>query len=109
MQPIFRTSVSRPSVQKVTEGFNDELQVSPDGRRLFFTNTSLMRPAEIYRSLYHRDWPDGGPLSCQRRTFGQVGHELPPSRLSPKEPKVRRSTVCSSNLRPLTLGRSIPP
>jgi dipeptidyl aminopeptidase/acylaminoacyl peptidase len=49
MQPIFRTSVSQPRVEKVTSGFNDELQVSPDGKRLFFTSTTLMRPTEIYQ------------------------------------------------------------
>jgi dipeptidyl aminopeptidase/acylaminoacyl peptidase len=48
-QPIFRTSVSQPRVEKVTSGFNDELRASPDGKRLFFTNTSLTRPTEIYQ------------------------------------------------------------
>jgi len=49
VQPIFRTAVSRPAVQKVASGFNDELQVSPDGKWLTFTSSSLTRPAEINR------------------------------------------------------------
>ncbi len=48
-QPIFRTSVSRAKVEQVLDGFNDDLQVTPDGKTLIFTRSSLAHPAEIYR------------------------------------------------------------
>jgi dipeptidyl aminopeptidase/acylaminoacyl peptidase len=48
-QPIFRTAVDRPVVQKVANGFNDALQVSPDGKWLTFTRSTLTRPTEIHR------------------------------------------------------------
>ncbi|PYV37825.1 MAG: S9 family peptidase [Acidobacteria bacterium] len=55
-QPIFKTSVSRAHVEKVLDGFNDNLQVSPDGRWLVMTRESLTRPAEVFH------WPlAGGP------------------------------------------------
>ena len=50
VQPIFRTAVDKPVVQKVANGFNDELQVSPDGKWLTFSSSTLTRPTEIYRT-----------------------------------------------------------
>jgi dipeptidyl aminopeptidase/acylaminoacyl peptidase len=49
-QPIFKTSVSAGKVEKVVGGFNDELQVTPDGKTLVFTRTTIDRPSEIYRA-----------------------------------------------------------
>jgi len=48
-QPVFKTSISSPKVEKVLEGMNDDLSVSPDGMWLFLTRTSLTQPAGIYR------------------------------------------------------------
>ena len=48
--PIFKTSVSNPTVQKVLGGSNDELGVAPDGKTLVFTHSTLTQPAEIYRA-----------------------------------------------------------
>jgi dipeptidyl aminopeptidase/acylaminoacyl peptidase len=48
-QPVFKTSVSKPQVEKVQGGMNDEVQVTPDGKSLVLTRTSLTQPAEIYR------------------------------------------------------------
>ncbi len=48
--PIFKTSVSNPTVHKVLGGSNDELSVTPDGKTLVFTNSALAQPAEIYRA-----------------------------------------------------------
>jgi len=48
-EPIFKTSVSSPKVEKVTGGSNSELQVTPDGKALIFVRSSLTRPAEICR------------------------------------------------------------
>ncbi|HYT32486.1 MAG TPA: S9 family peptidase, partial [Thermoanaerobaculia bacterium] len=47
-QPVFKTSVSNPKVERVMGGFNDELQATADGK-LVFTRTSLTQPTEIYR------------------------------------------------------------
>jgi len=49
-QPIFKTSVSRPKVEKVLEGVVEDLQVTPDGKALVFTRSSLTQPSEIYRA-----------------------------------------------------------
>lgn len=49
-QPIFKTSVSHPAVEKVMGGHNDELAPTPDGKSLVFTRTSLVQPPEVYRA-----------------------------------------------------------
>jgi dipeptidyl aminopeptidase/acylaminoacyl peptidase len=49
-QPIFKTSVSHPHVQKVLDGHFDELSVTPDGKALVFTRTTLIQPAEVHRA-----------------------------------------------------------
>ena len=48
-QPVFKTSVSQPKVEKVLGGMNDEQQVTPDGKSLVFTRSSLTQPSEVYR------------------------------------------------------------
>jgi dipeptidyl aminopeptidase/acylaminoacyl peptidase len=48
-QPVFKTSVSKPMVEKVLSGMNDEAQVTPDGNWLVLTRNSLTQPVEIYR------------------------------------------------------------
>lgn len=57
-QPVFKTSVSRPRVEKILDGYVDDLQVTPGGRALVFTRSSLTQPAEIYRLLL----PAGVPM-----------------------------------------------
>ncbi|HEY6292112.1 MAG TPA: S9 family peptidase [Terriglobia bacterium] len=49
-QPVFRTSVSHPHVEKVLDGFFDDLSVAPDGKTLVFTHTTLAQPVEIDRA-----------------------------------------------------------
>ena len=49
-QPVFKTSISSPKVEKVLEGSNDELSVSPDGKSLILTRSSLTQPAEVFRA-----------------------------------------------------------
>jgi dipeptidyl aminopeptidase/acylaminoacyl peptidase len=49
-QPIFKTSVSHPHVEKVLDGHYDELSVTPDGRQLVFSRTTLTAPSEVYRA-----------------------------------------------------------
>jgi dipeptidyl aminopeptidase/acylaminoacyl peptidase len=48
-QPLFKTSVSKAKVEKVLEGTLDDPQVTPDGKAVVFTRSSLTQPAEIYR------------------------------------------------------------
>jgi dipeptidyl aminopeptidase/acylaminoacyl peptidase len=48
-QPVFKTSIRSPKVERVLEGMNDELSVSPDGKWLVLTRTSLTQPAGIFR------------------------------------------------------------
>ncbi|MGA2072924.1 MAG: S9 family peptidase [Terriglobia bacterium] len=49
-QPVFKTSVSHPKVEKVLAGMNDDVTVTPDGQSLVLTRTSLTQPTEIYRA-----------------------------------------------------------
>ncbi|MGD0127550.1 MAG: S9 family peptidase [Terriglobia bacterium] len=49
-QPVFKTSVSHPKVEKVLAGMNDDVAVTPDGQSLVLTRASLTQPAEIYRA-----------------------------------------------------------
>ncbi|HVN77591.1 MAG TPA: S9 family peptidase [Terriglobia bacterium] len=51
-QPIFRTSLTHPRAEKVADGFFDELQICPDGKRLFCTSSTLTRPTEIYEVTF---------------------------------------------------------
>jgi len=48
-QPVFKTTVTSPKVEKILGGMNDDLSVSPDGMWLFLTRTSLTQPTGIYR------------------------------------------------------------
>ncbi|HEV2494407.1 MAG TPA: S9 family peptidase [Terriglobia bacterium] len=49
-QPVFKTSVSNPKVERVMGVFNDEVEVIGDGKSLVFTRTSLTQPPEVYRA-----------------------------------------------------------
>jgi dipeptidyl aminopeptidase/acylaminoacyl peptidase len=48
-QPVFRTTISQPLVEKVANGFNDEPEVTPDGKWLTLSSSTLTRPTEIRR------------------------------------------------------------
>jgi dipeptidyl aminopeptidase/acylaminoacyl peptidase len=56
-QPVFKTSVSKPKVEKVLGGMNDEQQITPDGNSLVLTRSSLTQPAEVYRVAVSGDNP----------------------------------------------------
>ena len=47
-QPVFKTSVSHPKVEKVLAGMNDDVAVTPNGQSLLLTRTSLTQPTEIF-------------------------------------------------------------
>jgi dipeptidyl aminopeptidase/acylaminoacyl peptidase len=61
-QPVFKTSVSQPKVEEVLGGTNDEVQVTPDGKSLVLTRSSLTQPAEVYR------------VALSNRTLTQLTH-----------------------------------
>jgi dipeptidyl aminopeptidase/acylaminoacyl peptidase len=46
---LFKTSVSRPRVEKVAGGSNDEFGVTPDSKALVVVRSSLTQPGEIFR------------------------------------------------------------
>ncbi len=48
-QPVFRVHLPDGKMEKIAEGFNDDVQVSADGNMLVFTRSTAARPAEIYR------------------------------------------------------------
>ncbi len=56
--PIFKTSVNRPKVEKVLDGSIGEFEVTPDGKAVVFTQSSLTQPAEIYRASTMGGPPD---------------------------------------------------
>jgi dipeptidyl aminopeptidase/acylaminoacyl peptidase len=48
-QPIYEMGVSGGQIKKlISEGFNDDIQLSADGKTLVFTRNSLARPVEIF-------------------------------------------------------------
>ncbi len=48
--PLFKTSVMNPGVQRVLEGYIEDFQVTPDGKGIVFTKSSLTKPQEVYRA-----------------------------------------------------------
>jgi dipeptidyl aminopeptidase/acylaminoacyl peptidase len=46
--PIFAASLADGTMMKVVDGFNDDVQVSRDGRFIVFTRSTAARPTEIY-------------------------------------------------------------
>ncbi len=63
--PIFKTSVSKPRVEEVLAGTFDHPQVTPDGKWLVSTRTSVTQPEEIYRIPLGSVTP-GGPEAGMR-------------------------------------------
>ncbi|HMG32586.1 MAG TPA: S9 family peptidase [Blastocatellia bacterium] len=50
-QPVFEIPLSGGAVRKViTDGFNDDLQLTSDGKTMVFTRQSATRPIEIYKA-----------------------------------------------------------
>lgn len=50
-QPIYELSLGGgPGKKLINDGFNDDVQVSTDGKTLVFTRQSLARPVEIYKA-----------------------------------------------------------
>lgn len=49
-QPIYEVSITGGLRKLIADGFNDDVQVSADGKTLIFTRQSLTRPIEIYRA-----------------------------------------------------------
>jgi dipeptidyl aminopeptidase/acylaminoacyl peptidase len=47
-QPIFKTSVSHPKVEKVADGNFGDFGVTPDGKTIIATRNSLTAPSEIF-------------------------------------------------------------
>lgn len=48
-QPVYEIGVGGGAIKKlITEGFNDDVQISTDGKRLVFTRNSMARPVEIF-------------------------------------------------------------
>src|SRR4029079_15246981 len=50
-QPIYELSLGGgPGKKLINDGFNDDVQVSADGKTLVFTRQSLSRPIEIFKA-----------------------------------------------------------
>lgn len=51
LQPVFTVPVSGGTVTKlITDGFNDDLKITADGKWLVFTRNTAARPTEVYRA-----------------------------------------------------------
>ena len=51
LQPIFTVPVSGGAVTKlISDGFNDDLKITADGKWMIFTRNTAARPTEIYRA-----------------------------------------------------------
>jgi dipeptidyl aminopeptidase/acylaminoacyl peptidase len=49
-QPLFKTSISKPKVEKVLDIMTEDLSVAADGKSVVFTSSSMIRPSEIFRA-----------------------------------------------------------
>ena len=50
-QPVYDLSITGATARKIiVDGFNDDVQVSANGRMMVFTRQSLARPVEIFRA-----------------------------------------------------------
>ncbi|MFY9608009.1 MAG: S9 family peptidase [Blastocatellia bacterium] len=50
-QPIYELAIGGgPAKKVIADGFNDDAQITKDGKTLIFTRQSLARPIEIYRA-----------------------------------------------------------
>ena len=90
-QPVFKTSVNDPGVEKVLDGYNDDLHSTADGRALVLTRQSLTQPPEIYAAVLPGEvagaasspqgTPSGAPLPLTRANADR----LPEIELKPRE------------------------
>ena len=70
-QPIFKTSVTNPKVEKVLDGMLDELSVTPDGKTLVFSRQTIAQTPEVYRASVA-----GGDLTAVTHTNDALLAEL---------------------------------
>ena len=51
LQPVYQVVLNNGTIVKlISDGFNDDVQVSADGRTMILTRSSAARPTEIYRA-----------------------------------------------------------
>ena len=49
-QPIFKTSASKPKVERILDGMTEDFQLTPEGKWIVLTRSSLTQPSEMYRA-----------------------------------------------------------
>lgn len=49
-QPIFKTSVTKPKVEKILDGMTEDFQLAPGGKWIVLTRSSLTQPSEVHRT-----------------------------------------------------------
>ena len=78
-QPVFALDVASGSIRKiVSDGFNDDVNVSSDGKTIVFSRNSSTHPTEIYRA--NADGTDVTQVTATNDSF------LKPFGLKPVEP-----------------------
>lgn len=76
--PIYSLSVTGGAVKKIiSEGTNDDVKITPDGRTIIFSRNSLTGPVEIFRAS-----ADGRNVTALTRTNDAL---LAPFKLQPAE------------------------
>lgn len=51
LQPVYQVGLNNGAIVKlISDGFNDDVQVSADGKTMILTRSSAARPTEIYRA-----------------------------------------------------------
>jgi dipeptidyl aminopeptidase/acylaminoacyl peptidase len=63
-QPVYQVPVSGGAPRRlISEGFNDDVKIAPDGKSMIFTRQSIRQPIELFRAAL-----DGGELTPLTRT-----------------------------------------
>jgi dipeptidyl aminopeptidase/acylaminoacyl peptidase len=64
LQPVYSMNVDSGAIKKIlADGFNDDVQISSDGKFLVFSRSSVARPTEIFRASL-----DGSGISQVTKT-----------------------------------------
>jgi len=64
LQPVYEINLNSGAIVKlIGEGFNDDVQVSADGKTMILTRNSAARPTEIYRASINDKARTGGNVT----------------------------------------------
>lgn len=85
LQPVYEIGLNGGAIVKlIGEGFNDDVQVSADGKTMILTRNSAARPTEIYRASINDKARTGGNVTQLTHTNDAFisGFNLKPAELT---------------------------